>query len=367
MSDSFNWVVQFGKPLAISSEIDEHSMFVVQSAALADGSKNATLTLTVNDQKVVIANLSARKCTAKLNLLLTTEDDEMELSCNNGSKVIVSGTVQPRGCCDHDHENETEVSEDGASEDVAEQESTPVKCITEDTHDEGEEASVPDDEEEEDDDENIIDDEDEEEDEDEDEEDEEDEDEEDDDDEGEEEDDDEEEASLSASEKAPKDKTSMAKKVTFNPKEQGPHKSPSTSQPSPLKPAIKPAETSNPVVEQQKNPSRIGQTFSIQGGLKYTVLKEGKGPVAIYGKRVNVKYVGCLASNGKRFDKGQIRFRLGGGEVIEGWDKGVKDMRVGESRRLLIPPHLGYGKRGAPPAIPPNATLAFEVELLDLM
>ena len=105
--------------------------------------------------------------------------------------------------------------------------------------------------------------------------------------------------------------------------------------------------------------------MTLKGGLKYTITKEGAGPVAVNGKRVNVKYVGCLASNGRQFDKGQIRFRLGGGEVIKGWDMGVAGMRVREARRLLIPAHLGYGSRGAPPAIPPNATLAFEVELLD--
>lgn len=88
--------------------------------------------------------------------------------------------------------------------------------------------------------------------------------------------------------------------------------------------------------------------------------------MATSGRRVNVRYVGCLASNGRQFDKGQIRFRLGQGEVIKGWDMGVAGMRVREARRLLIPAHLGYGSRGAPPAIPGNAALAFEVELLDV-
>jgi FK506-binding nuclear protein len=352
MSDSFNWDVQFGKPLEISSEIDDHSIFVLQSASLATGSNKATLTLTVRGQKFVIANLSARKCTAKLNLLLTNDDDEMVLSCNQGSRVIVSGIVQSKGCCDHEHGDEDEISEDGAIEEVAVQKSYSNKQTTEETQDKCDEIDEEDDDDDEDEDEDEDDDEEEEEEEDD-----------DDDDDGDDDDDDDD---VEEEEEEAVDKTPPGKKVTFNPKEQGPHKSPSPTQPNPLKPAIKQAET-KPVAVPQQAPSRIGQTFSIQGGLKYTVLKEGKGPVAIYGKRVNVKYVGCLASNGKRFDKGQIRFRLGGGEVIEGWDKGVKDMRVGESRRLLIPPHLGYGKRGAPPAIPPNATLAFEVELLDLM
>mmetsp|Transcript_36564 Transcript_36564/g.59856 ORF Transcript_36564/g.59856 Transcript_36564/m.59856 type:complete len:85 (+) Transcript_36564:592-846(+) len=82
------------------------------------------------------------------------------------------------------------------------------------------------------------------------------------------------------------------------------------------------------------------------------------------GKKVKVRYEGRLGSTGGRFDKGVIEFRLGMGEVIEGWDQGVKGMLRGERRRLLVPAKLGYGRRGAPPAIPPNANLVFEVELM---
>lgn len=100
------------------------------------------------------------------------------------------------------------------------------------------------------------------------------------------------------------------------------------------------------------------------GGLAYEVLKSGKGPAAAAGRTVQVRYDGRLTS-GKRFDKGVIKFRLGLGEVIQGWDHGVKGMLRGESRRLLIPSKMGYGARGAPPDIPPNADLVFEVELLN--
>lgn len=105
---------------------------------------------------------------------------------------------------------------------------------------------------------------------------------------------------------------------------------------------------------------------TLPGGLKYEVVKSiaSNAPTATRGKSVQVRYEGRLASNGKRFDKGQIRFRLGAGEVIKGWDLGVAGMKVGEKRKLLIPPALAYGPRGAPPDIPPNATLAFDVELL---
>merc|ERR1712087_1063108 len=99
-------------------------------------------------------------------------------------------------------------------------------------------------------------------------------------------------------------------------------------------------------------------------GLKAQDVRAGKGATVTRGKRVNVKYVGTL-TNGKRFDSGTITFRLGGGEVIKGWDLGVAGMQVGGKRKLIIPPALAYGPRGAPPTIPGNATLNFDVELLN--
>lgn len=109
----------------------------------------------------------------------------------------------------------------------------------------------------------------------------------------------------------------------------------------------------------------LGGRRRLPSGLQYEVLRGGKGTnVATPGKKVKVQYEGRLAKTGKRFDKGVIPFRLGLGEVIRGWDEGVKGMVQGERRRLLIPAHLGYGKTGAPPDIPPNAHLVFEVELL---
>ena len=94
----------------------------------------------------------------------------------------------------------------------------------------------------------------------------------------------------------------------------------------------------------------------------------GDGAEAVNGKRVTVHYVGTL-TDGKKFDASTDRgepfsFRLGGGEVIRGWDQGVAGMRVGGKRKLTIPPELAYGARGFPPVIPPNSTLVFEVELL---
>ena len=101
----------------------------------------------------------------------------------------------------------------------------------------------------------------------------------------------------------------------------------------------------------------------------------GTGEEAKPGQRVRVHYTGWLYdptaanSRGKKFDSSKDRgqpfsFGLGGGEVIRGWDEGVQGMKVGGTRVLTIPPELGYGARGAGGAIPPNATLVFEVELL---
>ncbi len=99
-------------------------------------------------------------------------------------------------------------------------------------------------------------------------------------------------------------------------------------------------------------------------------LTPGTGPEAKAGKTVTVHYVGTL-TDGKKFDSSRDRgegfaFRLGAGQVIKGWDQGVAGMKVGGLRKLTIPPELGYGKAGFPGAIPPNATLIFEVELLEV-
>lgn len=105
-------------------------------------------------------------------------------------------------------------------------------------------------------------------------------------------------------------------------------------------------------------------------GLKIEELREGTGEVAKAGQTVGVHYVGTL-TDGKKFDssrdRGQpFRFRLGAGEVIQGWDLGVAGMKVGGLRKLTIPSDLGYGDAGYPGVIPPKATLVFEVELLSL-
>lgn len=104
--------------------------------------------------------------------------------------------------------------------------------------------------------------------------------------------------------------------------------------------------------------------------LKIEDLQIGEGATAVKGRSVSVHYTGWL-TDGTKFDSSLDRgrpfaFPLGAGRVIRGWDEGVANMRVGGKRRLTIPPALGYGRGGFPPVIPADATLVFEVELLDV-
>ncbi len=96
----------------------------------------------------------------------------------------------------------------------------------------------------------------------------------------------------------------------------------------------------------------------------------GDGEEAVAGQTVEVHYTGWL-TDGTKFDSSHDRdqtfsFKLGGGQVIAGWDQGVAGMKIGGSRKLTIPPEMGYGERGAGGVIPPNATLVFKVELIGL-
>ena len=107
-----------------------------------------------------------------------------------------------------------------------------------------------------------------------------------------------------------------------------------------------------------------------------TDLRVGTGTEAVVGRTLTVHYSGWLYAPGQADNKGSqfdssvgrqpFVFRLGAGSVIQGWDQGLVGMRVGGQRRLVIPPNLAYGSQGRPPAIPSNATLLFDVELLDV-
>jgi len=107
-----------------------------------------------------------------------------------------------------------------------------------------------------------------------------------------------------------------------------------------------------------------------ESGLRYKIIQKGNGKKAEAGKTVSVHYTGQL-ENGKTFDssyprKKPIEFPLGRGNVIEGWDEGIALLQVGDKARFVIPAYLGYGANGAGGVIPPNATLIFDVELMDV-
>ena len=131
-------------------------------------------------------------------------------------------------------------------------------------------------------------------------------------------------------------------------------------------PAKSPKPKSDETNEKKAMLSIANEVVKSKNGMQYQDIVIGTGKAPTPGRRVSVKYVGKL-TNGKIFDqtKGNpFSFRLGVGEVIKGWDIGVSSMKEGGKRRLVIPPQFAYGSRGAPPQIPGNATLVFEVELV---
>ncbi|MGD1853241.1 MAG: FKBP-type peptidyl-prolyl cis-trans isomerase [Leptolyngbyaceae cyanobacterium] len=119
---------------------------------------------------------------------------------------------------------------------------------------------------------------------------------------------------------------------------------------------------------EETTPDMTDSMTTTDSGLMYEDLEVGTGALPTAGQAVTVHYTGTL-ENGDKFDSSRDRnrpfsFTIGVGQVIKGWDEGVSTMRVGGRRKLVIPPDLGYGTRGAGGVIPPNATLVFDVELL---
>lgn len=126
-----------------------------------------------------------------------------------------------------------------------------------------------------------------------------------------------------------------------------------------------------PAFAAQETKKDNAKTVTTASGLKYVDVVTGKGASPVAGKQVKVHYTGRL-ENGTVFDSSRNRnepflFTIGVGQVIPGWDEGVMSMKVGGTRKLTIPARLGYGARGAGGVIPPNATLLFDVELLDVL
>ncbi|MCA9730487.1 FKBP-type peptidyl-prolyl cis-trans isomerase, partial [candidate division KSB1 bacterium] len=118
------------------------------------------------------------------------------------------------------------------------------------------------------------------------------------------------------------------------------------------------------------NLKTIGEQMKTESGLEYIEVEAGSGTQAEAGKNVSVHYTGKF-QDGRVFDssvqRGEpITFKLGVGQVIKGWDEGIALMKVGGKAQLIIPPHIAYGERGAGGVIPPNATLVFDVELVDV-
>eukprot|EP00873_Tetraselmis_striata_P000706 jgi/Tetstr1/420970/TSEL_012030.t1 len=143
-----------------------------------------------------------------------------------------------------------------------------------------------------------------------------------------------------------------------------------TANPTALKAALKKGTESGLLVQ-------TGQRWAVAGfeppppppgeALQVEDVTVGGGEAAAAGDECTMSYEGTLAADGSAFDSAaRFTFTLGAGEVIKGWDAGVAGMRVGGVRRLVVPPKLGYGKRGSPPEIPPDATLCFRVKLLKI-
>lgn len=126
------------------------------------------------------------------------------------------------------------------------------------------------------------------------------------------------------------------------------------------------------ILVKTEQPTEVSENkyATTESGLKYADLVKGNGDQPMPGDQVVVHYTGWL-TNGKRFDSSVLRkkpfsFELGANRVIPGWEEGVATMKVGGVRQLILPPELAYGKRGAGEVIPPNSTLIFEVQLVDI-
>ena len=140
-----------------------------------------------------------------------------------------------------------------------------------------------------------------------------------------------------------------------------------TTEAAPETTATAPAEPQGAEMDTFSMPTDLQSSPS---GLQYTIDRPGTGAQPQPGQTVAVHYTGWL-TDGSKFDSSRdrgapIEFPIGQGRVIKGWDEGVGAMKVGEKRTLVIPPGLGYGPNGRPPVIPPNSTLVFKVELVDV-
>lgn len=137
----------------------------------------------------------------------------------------------------------------------------------------------------------------------------------------------------------------------------------------PAPPEVVAADATDAPTSQPAMTLAPGEKHTTASGLTIIEVKEGTGAAAKAGDDVAVHYIGRLYSTGAKFDssydRGQpITFKVSGGQLIKGFDEGVVGLKVGGKRELVIPPELGYGAQGAGDAIPPNATLVFDIELV---
>jgi len=163
--------------------------------------------------------------------------------------------------------------------------------------------------------------------------------------------------------KTPKQDAKTPKQEGKTPKQDG--KTPKQDGKTPKAEAKTPKqEGKTPKADAAATPKSVKKTM--KGGIAVEEIKEGTGPECKSGKQIGMYYSGRLKSNNKQFDACQsgkpFKFKLGKGEVIKGWDLGLQGLKVGGKRKITIPPQMGYGAAGAPPDIPPNSTLVFEVE-----
>jgi len=177
--------------------------------------------------------------------------------------------------------------------------------------------------------------------------------------------------------KTPKQETKTPKNDSKTPKAEG--KTPKQESKTPKQDAKTPKQDTKTPKQEAKTPKQDPKTpkddsktpgktpkRTIKGGIQVEDLKEGSGPECTQGATIGMYYEGRLKTNNKKFDGlkdgAPFKFKLGKGQVIKGWDLGVMGMKVGGKRRLTIPPKFAYGADGAPPSIPPNSTLVFDIE-----
>jgi FK506-binding nuclear protein len=326
------FAVQLEPNKAYQQEVEEP--FRVSMASLGEivkGNKRCSVVVTVNGEKAVLCNLIPEKIEQQQLDIVFSEGEDVTFEVTGENTVFLTGNMMddmPMGLGDEESIN---------SEDI-EEEDLEAEMVGED----GKEDEEDDVEEEEDDDDDEIDE------------------------EGDEDDDelDEEEQEemkrIMAEIEKERANNAAKKRQNENVSEKKENKKAKTDnkQQQPLKQA----ETTTPA--EGKKEKKV-----LPNGLEIIDDVVGKGAKAKNGKRVFMRYIGKL-TNGKKFDENTsgkpFSFVLGKGEVIKGWDIGIQGMQVGGTRKLVIPAKLAYGSAGAPPDIPKNATLTFDVKLLDV-